>query len=271
MMTMQTPKTRFSVLALLVTLLIVSACDENEEKGDTTPGAAAELQEEVDLPGCDDLPNSEELRQYLKQAASDEQIGGLFGGTKEWAAVADRSGKICAVAVSTDTVTAAWPGSRGIALAKANTANGFSTDTSPMSTARLYTMSQPGRSLYGAFVGNPLNPECLAVPFGSDGLEGRICGGTIVFGGGLPIYSNGQVVGGLGLSGDTPCADHEMAKRVRALANLVPPGGNMVDDIVYVPEDGASVYAHPLCINTWRNGTKIGDAPPSNGYGESPL
>lgn len=260
-----------SIAALTAMLLIISACSDDDTAGDSIEGAAAELTDEFDLPGCDALPNAEELRDYLVQAARDEQIGGLFGGTREWAAVADRYGRICSIAVSTDTVTATWPGSRGIALAKANTANGFSTDAAPMSTARLYTMAQPGRSLYGAFAGNPLNPECLAAGFSSNELEGRICGGTIAFGGGLPLYLDGHVVGGLGVSGDTPCADHEVAKRIRSLANLVPPAGNAVDDIVYVSADSVSVYAHPVCINTYRNGIKIGDAPPSDGYGEAPL
>jgi len=39
------------------------------------------------------------------------------------------------------------------------------------------------------------------------------------FGGGVPLYSGGQIVGGLGISGDTSCADHEVAKRVRHLAH----------------------------------------------------
>ena len=253
-------------------VVLVAGCDEGEsEEVQTVPGAAADQQTGVDLPGCDELPTAEELKAYLQEAVSDEQIGGLFGGTMEWLAVTNRSGQICAVAVGTDTVTAAWPGSRGIAMAKAYTANGFSTDNKPMSTARLYTMSMPGRSLYGAFVGNPFNPECMTAEFGTDDLEGKICGGTIGLGGGLPLYVGNQVIGGLGASGDTPCADHEVAKRVRALANLVPPGGNSVDDIVYVPEDGQSLYAHPVCLNTWKNGRLIGDPPPSDGYGEDPL
>ena len=40
-------------------------------------------------------------------------------------------------------------------MAKAYTANAFSTDQVPMSTARLYTMSQPGHSFWGAAAGNP--------------------------------------------------------------------------------------------------------------------
>ena len=39
-----------------------------------------------------------------------------------------------------------------------------------------------------------------------------IAGGMIFFGGGFPLYQNGQTTGGLGTSGDTSCTDHEIAK-----------------------------------------------------------
>jgi hypothetical protein len=35
---------------------------------------------------------------------------------------------------------------------------------------------------------------------------------------------------------------------------------------VFTKADGPSVFAHPLCKNTWRNGKKIGDEPPASGY-----
>ena len=70
--------------------------------------------------------------------------------------------------------------------------------------------------------------------------------------------SSGKIVGGLGISGDTSCTDHEIAKRVRNLASLNPPGGMLVDDITYSSVDGASVFTHPLCLNTFRNGIFIG-------------
>lgn len=89
----------------------------------------------------------------------------------------------------------------------------------------------------------------------------KVCGGGIVFGGGVPVYKNGHIIGGLGVSGDTPCADHEIAKRVRHIAGLDPKGGPAVDDIQYSRVDHASVYTHPLCPNTWRNGQKIGEEP----------
>jgi hypothetical protein len=119
--------------------------------------------------------------------------------------------------------------------------------------------------LWGAGAGNPLNPECLAVP-GSEAGIGKVCGGTIVFGGGVPLYRGQTRVGGLGVSGDTACADHEIAKRMRHAAGLDPAKGQFADDIMYSKVDGASIYTHPLCVNTWRNGKKIGDEPPSTGY-----
>jgi uncharacterized protein GlcG (DUF336 family) len=192
-------------------------------------------------------------------------VGGLAEGHSEWAAVVDRKGEICTVAVSTDDPSAAWPGSQAIAKAKAYTANSFSTDMLPLSTARLYTMAQPGHSLYGAADANPFNPACLQAPDGKGGGP-KLCGGTIVFGGGVPLYKGKTRVGGLGASGDTACADHEMAKRMRDKAGLNPPGGALADDIWFTRTDGPSIYAHPVCKNTWRNGKKIGEEPPAGGY-----
>jgi hypothetical protein len=79
------------------------------------------------------------------------------------------------------------------------------------------------------------------------------------------LYKGQARVGGLGVSGDTPCADHEIAKRIRSGAGLDPPGGAAVDDIQFVQVDGPSIWAHPLCPNTWRNGRKLGDEPSPTG------
>jgi uncharacterized protein GlcG (DUF336 family) len=218
--------------------------------------------------GCSDLPSAGDLKKLLQSAPTQEgaDAGGLNHGKFMWGAVVNREGQLCAVAVSTDDAAAAWPGSRGIAIAKASTANAFSTDTSPLSTARLYTFSQPGHSLWGAGAGNPINPGCLSTPSEPDEGVGRVCGGTIVFGGGLALYKGQTRVGGLGVRGDTSCADHEIAKRVRQAAGLNPPAGPSVDDITYSSIDGPTPFAHPLCPNTWRNGKKLGDEAPASGY-----
>ena len=167
---------------------------------------------------------------------------------------------------STSNPTQVWPGSQAIAEAKAYTANAFSNDTLPLSTARLYTFSQPGHSLFGLNNSNPFVPQDLAPPSGPGAGQGQIAGGIITFGGGVPLYKSGKIIGGLGVSGDTACTDHEIAKRVRTLAGLDPPGGPSVDDIVYSATDGASVFTHPVCLNTYRNGISIGSELPSKGY-----
>jgi uncharacterized protein GlcG (DUF336 family) len=236
----------------------------------TQPGSAAEQSRGPRAggadAGCSDLPSADDLKQWLRDAPSQGEAGGLMSGRMEWAAVVNRQGAVCATAVATDDPASAWPGSQAIAKAKAYTANAYSTDTSPLSTARLYTLTQPGHSLWGVAQPNPFNPACLVAPNDHEKTDGQICGGSIAFAGGVPLYRNKTRVGGLGLSGDTACADHEIAKRIRHLANLDPEKGQFVDDITFSSADGPSVFTHPLCPNTWRNGKKLGDEQKAQGY-----
>jgi uncharacterized protein GlcG (DUF336 family) len=216
---------------------------------------------------CAGLPNPSQLQSLLSAAPdTDGDAGGLFHGERMWGAVVDRKGKVCAVATSTADPTQAWPGSQAIAKAKAYTANAFSLDVLPLSTARLYTFVQPGHSLYGLNYSNPFNPKFLTPPTGEGDGGSPLAGGIITFGGGVPLYKNGKIVGGLGISGDTACTDHEIAKRVRDLADLNPSGGKLADDITYSSADGASPFTHPLCPNTFRNGMFIGNEAAAVGY-----
>jgi uncharacterized protein GlcG (DUF336 family) len=237
----------------------------------TQPGAAADAARQP-RPGtadaaCSDLPSGSDLKTWLERApAEGGEAGGLFSGKMEWAAVVDRDGEVCATAVATGDPAAAWPGSQAIAKAKAYTANAFSTDAMPLSTARLYTLTQPGHSLWGLASSNTFNPDCLASPDDASSTDGKVCGGVITFGGGVPLYRDNTRIGGLGVSGDTACADHEIAKRVRHLASLDPPKGEFADDIQFSEADGTSPFTHPLCANTWRNGKKIGEEANAAGY-----
>lgn len=262
---------------LMTTLAVLGACSQRAAD-DLSPTPSVRAQPAGAAPArnaananatagadCNGLPGAGDLKRFMKEAARQGNVGGLGEGANEWAAVVDRNGLLCAIAVETDDPAAAWPGSQSIAKAKAFTANAFSSDTAPMSTARLYTMSQPGHSLWGGAAGDPFNPKCMTPPNAPGGI-GEYCGGLIVFGGGVPLYKDAKRVGGLGLSGDTPCADHEMAKRVRTLAQLDPAPGSSADDITYSSVDGPSPFTHPLCANTFRNGKKIGDEPPAAGY-----
>jgi uncharacterized protein GlcG (DUF336 family) len=221
-----------------------------------------------DRGSCGGLPDAAALRGHLTAApATGGDAGGLFHGTRMWGAVVNRDGELCAVAASTADPTQVWPGSQAIAKAKAYTANAFSLDALALSTARLYTFVQPGHSLYGLNNSNPFDPQFLASPDDAGQKQrGKIAGGVITFGGGVPLYRDGRIVGGLGISGDTACADHEIAKRVRDLAGLNPTGGPLVDDISYSSADGPSVFTHPLCVNTFRNGMFLGNEAPAVGY-----
>jgi uncharacterized protein GlcG (DUF336 family) len=226
---------------------------------------SAPVLEAAELGRCKGLPDTGTLAGLLVQAASSD-IGGLFNGERMWGAVVNRDGELCSAATSTSDPTQVWPGSQAIAKAKAYTANAFSLDSLALSTARLYTFTQPGHSLWSLGQSNLFDPDLLATPSkGATGVE-RIAGGLIFFGGGVPLYAEGRIIGGLGISGDTSCADHEVAKALRDLASLNPPGGKLVDDITYSSVDGASVFTHPLCINTKRNGVFVGTEAAASGY-----
>ncbi len=213
---------------------------------------------------CSGLPDVGELRALLGQSAGNN-AGGLFEGARMWAAVVNRSGEVCSYTTSTADPTQVWPGSQAIAKAKAYTANAFSLDVLPLSTARLYTFTQPGHSLWSLGQSNLFDSSRLIAP-GGRGDSNQIVGGLIFFGGGVALYREGKIIGGLGISGDTSCTDHEIAKRVRDFANLNPAGGALADDIIYTVADGPSVFTHPLCPNTWRNGVFIGNEAVASGY-----
>jgi uncharacterized protein GlcG (DUF336 family) len=267
---------RLTAIAAAVVFSMSAACRQRDSAqptpaaATTQPGSSAEQsggpRQGAANADCKNLPSASDLKTWLRETPGESEAGGLFSGKMEWAAIVDRQGHVCATAVATDDPTSAWPGSQAIAKAKAYTANAYSTDTSPMSTARLYTLTQPGHSLWGVAQPNPFDPSCLVAPGDSSKTDGKICGGSIAFGGGVPLYRNKTRVGGLGVSGDTACADHEIAKRMRHRGGLDPEKGQFADDITFSQADGPSMFTHPLCPNTWRNGQKLGDESPARGY-----
>ena len=197
------------------------------------------------------------LRESVHASGGPEN-GGL--PVNEWAAVVNRAGQVCAVARSGTKAGDQWLGSRAVAVEKAGTANAFDLDKYAISTANLWAASQPGGYLYGANVSNPAVPvDLYAGPISrwgtqSDPLVGETVGGVIDFGGGLGLYDGNGVVGGLGASGNTSCADHNIAWRIREKLHLnrVPngPSPHHDDEIVYdVGADGksASGWGHPRC------------------------
>jgi uncharacterized protein GlcG (DUF336 family) len=178
--------------------------------------------------------------------------GGIFKPNRMWSAIVDRQGVLCSVISSADFAPSldVWPGSRAIAIAKAGTANDFSNNGLALSTANLYGPTQPGGSLYGLNNSNPFKPADLSL--GKPSI-GDTPGGIITFGGGVALYANGQVIGALGVSGDSSCADHAIAFRMRLLSGYnVLPGGvapDKTDNIIYakhgVPTAG---FEQPHCF-----------------------
>jgi uncharacterized protein GlcG (DUF336 family) len=259
------------IVAAVLTATIGCARGRANSPAETQAGAAADLEGPphagAALAACKDLPSASDLKKWLRSAPGvDGEAGGLFSGQMEWATIVNRQGEICATVAATDEAASAWPGSQAVAKAKAYTANAYSTDGAPLSTARLYTLTQPGHSLWGVAEPNPFRADCVVSPRDMNATNGKVCGGSIAFGGGVPLYRGKTRVGGLGVSGDTACADHEIAKRVRHLAMLDPEKGEFADDIIYTSADGASLFAHPLCANTWRNGSRLGDETNAVGY-----
>jgi uncharacterized protein GlcG (DUF336 family) len=233
---------------------------------------------------CFGLPNWVQLKNALELAVATETSG---LNLDMWATVVDRDGVVCAVAFSGNNRASQWPGSRVISAQKANTANAFSLDGElgrggppgalafpaglALSTANLYSAVQPGGSLYGLQHSNPVN---TAVAYGGnsafygtrdDFMVGKKIGGVNVFGGGLALYNQQRkLVGAVGVSGDTSCADHMIGWRVRSnlfldyLGGVSGVGGGPThpDNIVYLP--GGAGFGHPTCINT---ATVPGDLP----------
>lgn len=219
---------------------------------------------------CSALPDHDHLKAAVQSVVKEgaKANGGL--GNQEWAAVVNRDGIVCAVVFSGTERGQQWPGSRLIAAEKANTANALSGTNFALSTANLYAASQPGGSLYSLATSAPPNPQtAFAGPpsaFGqsNDPLVGKPIGGIIVFGGGLPLYdSSGKIIGGLGLSGDTSCADHVIAWKVRhqLKLNTVPMGvspdqnDNMILD--FANGTSPSGFGHPDCKGGESSAEKI--------------
>lgn len=159
----------------------------------------------------------------------------------------------------TTKVGDAWPGSRAIAIAKAETASDFSKNKLALSTANLCAATQPGGSLYGLNNSNPSNPffnaitsNNTAVLAGGNGV-GLNPGGIITFGGDVALYGSGsEVIGGLGVSGNTACADHAIAYTIRGRLKLNHiPGGvglNRIDNILFAANGATPTgFQHPHC------------------------
>ena len=243
---------------LLASLAVALVCASAFASDLHTGGYAGLAGDAVDN-ACAKLPGHAALRNTLTEARN--QPNGGFN-LDMWGAVVNRDGIVCAIAYTGSDRGRQWPGSRVIAAQKANTANAFSLPGLALSTANLWAAVQPGGSLYGLQESNPVATDAAykgpaqAFGRGDDPLVGQRIGGVNVFGGGLPLYNaRKQLIGAIGVSGDTSCADHNIAWRTRRRLGLdwVPGGvgANGDDNINYaglVAEPSLqSDFSHPVC------------------------
>lgn len=237
------------MLAVIGLVLGLAACsdDDNNTSGNVGPD------------GSPNLPTYDQLKTALDAAQAQDNKG---FGLDMWATVVDRSGIVRAIAFTGAKEGDQWPASRVISAQKANTANSLSLTNLALSTANLYSAVQPGGSLFGLQESNPVNTDAAyggnADDYGTvnDYMIGKRIGGVNVFGGGVALYdATGEVIGAVGVSGDTSCADHSIAWKVRDILVLdYVPGGvdpaSGTDNIVFdIDANGvsASGWGHPSC------------------------
>ena len=228
-------------------------------------GGVDEDQETDVQSACSQLPSHAQLHAAL--AAARARSNGGFN-LDMWGTVVNRDGVVCAVAFTGADRGSQWPGSRVISAQKANTANAFSLPQLALSTANLYSATQPGGSLFGLQASNPVNTRVAyrgeSKNYGQpdDPMIGGRIGGVNVFGGGLALYDKkGTLLGAVGVSGDSSCADHNISWRTRHNLGLdfVPAGvsgdASRPDNIVYdiTPAPGLMIgvsaggWGHPVC------------------------
>lgn len=233
-------------VSVLMVMMLAGSINAGERRG--CPGFAM---------GSKLLPSHAQLKKALKEVVQEDNGGFALN---MWATIVDRDGVVRAVAFSGKNRGDQWPGSRVISAQKANTANAFSLKGLSLSTANLFSAVQPGGSLFGLQHSNPVNTRAAyggpsqMIGTKMDPMTGKKIGGVNVFGGGLALYDEeGVLVGAVGVSGDSSCADHNIAWKLRDKLGLdyVPAGvsptndDNIVNDIT----DGASLsgWGHPVC------------------------
>jgi len=249
--------------AFAMVVAIGGCSDDSEDNGSVGPDASP------------NLPTLDQVKALLDPIVDSANNGGF--NLQMWATIVDRSGIVRVVTFSGTAEDDQWPASRVISAQKANTANSLSLDGLALSTANLYSAVQPGGSLFGLQESNPVNPDVAyggnADDYGTanDFMLGKRIGGVNVFGGGLALYDvSGQVIGALGLSGDTSCADHTIAWKLRhaLLLDYVPGGvdpASGTDNIVFDIDgsgQSASGWGHPTCPPDPAAVVAIGEALP---------
>jgi len=190
-----------------------------------TPAAGAESLVEDEIQGIIDaaVATAAQTPSLLRVDAQGAPLT-----TRMHIAIVDRNGHLMALHSMED----AWPVSIDIALAKAYTAAAVSSNDNAVSSRSIGLLTQPGGALWN--VGNSNDPGT-----GDDTVEER---GLIEFPGGLALYTNGVLVGGIGVSGDG--VDQDEAVAAAGAAGYEPSPVIRIDCVLGLP--GAySTFAAP--------------------------
>jgi uncharacterized protein GlcG (DUF336 family) len=156
--------------------------------------------------------SSGELRAMLNaaeaQAGKENSLFRVGQKTRMHIAISDREGRLLALRSMSD----AWTGSIDIAVAKARTAALFSSDQNALSTRDIGVLSQAHFTNGGSGVGEagPLWGIWNTNQFPLSGITGPR-NGLVTFPGGVPLYKNNLLIGGLGVSGDGVDQDEAVA------------------------------------------------------------
>ena len=163
--------------------------------------------------------------------------GGIFKPNRMWAAIVDRQGVLCSIHSSAEFApsTDVWPGSRAIAIAKAGTANDFSNNgLAPLHreplrphTARRITLRPETTPIHSSRrISTSRNMHPATHPVASSPSAAA-----------SPCTAAARSSARSAVSGDSSCADHAIAFRMRLLAGYnTLPGGvapDNTDNIIY--------------------------------------
>ncbi len=140
------------------------------------------------------------LRSY-----TDPVLGSVERTTKMHIAVVARDGKFLDIRSMPD----AWVGSIDIAIAKARTGAFFSSNENALTSRVVGVLSQP----HSGGGDSPAGPLWGIGNSNQVGISGgpQYRNGIITFPGGVPLYKNGKLVGGVGVSGDGVDQDEAVA------------------------------------------------------------
>jgi uncharacterized protein GlcG (DUF336 family) len=164
------------------------------------------------------------LDQGVAQANKEPSLFRPKATTRMHIYVVDRAGHI----LDGRSMDDAWEGSKDIAVAKARTAAFFSSNQNALTSRTIGVLSQahfPAATdlagpLWGIWASN------------QQGLTGgpETRNGLITFPGGMPLYKNGVLAGGVGVSGDG--VDQDEAVAIKAAAGFEAPADIQVHTVI---------------------------------------